>query len=193
MICRTAKYGARLSLIAENQVVTLSRHLATFKGLEPFLSRPSLVILFAAKGDKSGIRVFRLFLAPNPVPPQTFKIVDIPTRRYPPGFLKGLRHQHGKTGVAIENTVFPGSEGDYIAFHGHAVIRQADTKLLAISTMLAGQFVYTPFYGLPRWSQGLGRDAARVNDCRLYCTNNEQRLGARLTADRAAQAVRRRS
>jgi hypothetical protein len=34
MICRTAKYGARLSLIAENQVVTLSRHLATFKGLE---------------------------------------------------------------------------------------------------------------------------------------------------------------
>jgi hypothetical protein len=138
--------------------------------------------------DKSGIRVFRLFLAPNPVPPQTFKIVDISTRRYPPGFLKGLRHQHGKTGVAIENTVFPGSEGDYIAFHGHAVIRQADTKLLAISTMLAGQFVYTPFYGLPRWSQGLGRDAARVNDCRLYCTNNEQRLGARLTADRAAQA-----
>ena len=34
MICRTAKYGARLSMIAENQVVTLSRHLATFKGLE---------------------------------------------------------------------------------------------------------------------------------------------------------------
>jgi hypothetical protein len=34
MICRTAKYGARLSLIAENQVVTLSRHLATFKGLD---------------------------------------------------------------------------------------------------------------------------------------------------------------
>lgn len=33
MICRTAKYGARLSLIAENQVVTLSRHLATLKGL----------------------------------------------------------------------------------------------------------------------------------------------------------------
>ena len=33
MIGRTAKYGARLSLIAENQVVTLSRHLATLKGL----------------------------------------------------------------------------------------------------------------------------------------------------------------
>jgi hypothetical protein len=33
MIYRTAKYGARLSLIAENQVVTLSRHLATLKGL----------------------------------------------------------------------------------------------------------------------------------------------------------------
>jgi hypothetical protein len=34
MICRTAKYGARLGLIAENQVVTLSRHLATLKGLD---------------------------------------------------------------------------------------------------------------------------------------------------------------
>jgi hypothetical protein len=33
MMCSTAKYGARPSLIAENQVVTLSRHLATFKGL----------------------------------------------------------------------------------------------------------------------------------------------------------------
>ncbi len=33
MIYRTAKYGARLSLIAENQVVTLSRHPSTLKGL----------------------------------------------------------------------------------------------------------------------------------------------------------------
>jgi hypothetical protein len=37
MICRIAKYGARLGLIAENQVVTLSHHLATLKGL---LKRP---------------------------------------------------------------------------------------------------------------------------------------------------------
>jgi hypothetical protein len=35
MICRIAKYGARLSLIAENQMVTLIRHLATLKGLDP--------------------------------------------------------------------------------------------------------------------------------------------------------------
>jgi hypothetical protein len=49
--------------------------------VEPFLSEsPFPLILFAAEGDKSGFRVFRLFLAYNPIPPQAFKVVDIPTR-----------------------------------------------------------------------------------------------------------------
>jgi hypothetical protein len=38
------------------------------------------LILFAAEGDKSGFRVFRLFFAYNLIPPQAFKVVDIPTR-----------------------------------------------------------------------------------------------------------------
>jgi hypothetical protein len=38
--------------------------------VEPFLSGPSFpLVLLAAESEKSGIRVFRLFLARNPVPP----------------------------------------------------------------------------------------------------------------------------
>ena len=81
-------------------------------------------VLLAAKGDKGGIRIFRLFLARNPLPPFAFKVVDIPAWRSPSCFLKGFRREQRKTAIALDSSGFPVGEGDNIRIQGESIIRQ---------------------------------------------------------------------